>query len=187
MKKKVLVVLADGFEEIEAVTPIDILRRAGMDVMIAGVAKTEVTSARGLKVVVDVPLEKYKDDPDVLILPGGGLGAANLKNSETLKTLILKMNHDKRLIAAICASPAVVLAPLGVLQGKKATCFPGCEKDFGADTLFLKDRVVKDEHIITSQGPGTAAEFSLEIVKVLLGEDQMHKLADQMLLQIYSA
>lgn len=183
MKKKAVVALADGFEEIEAVTPIDILRRAGLEVIIAGIDKREIVSARGLRVAADVVLMENQESADALVLPGGGLGAVNLQKAQAVKKLILRMNEEKKIIAAICASPAVVLAPLGVLKGRKATCYPGCEKDFAPTTFFSEERVIVDGHIITSRGPGSAAEFSLAIVETLLGKEEALKLTRQMLFE----
>ncbi|PIU39866.1 MAG: DJ-1 family protein, partial [Candidatus Omnitrophica bacterium CG07_land_8_20_14_0_80_50_8] len=127
MKKTALIVLADGFEEIEAVTPIDVLRRAGIEVIVAGVGKREVTGAHDITVETDLMLEQYQGIPDAVVLPGGMPGAANLNQSEALKDLLQKMKRAGKIIAAICASPAVVLAPNGILEGKKATCYPGFE------------------------------------------------------------
>ena len=143
MAKKVLVLLADGFEEIEAVTPIDVLRRAGLEVITAGVGKKEITGAHGIQIHCDAEIEKYTDLPDAVVLPGGMPGAANLKNSPTVLTLLRKMNEKNKTIAAICASPGLALAASGVLDGKKATCYPGYEKGFGPTTRFSPNRVVK--------------------------------------------
>jgi len=96
-------------------------------------------------------------------------GAANLVSSEKVKSIIRIMNRHKKIIAAICASPAIVLAPIGVLKNKSATCYPGMEENFGKDTLYREDDVVVDGNIITSRGPGTALLFSLEIVKKVFG------------------
>ena len=169
MKKMVLVALAEGFEEIEAVTIIDILRRAGVEVIIAGVGKREIIGAHGITVAADLLLEQYQGSPDAVVLPGGMPGAKNLKESEVLKDLLSKMKKANKLIGAICASPAVVLASHGFLDGKKATCYPGFEKELGPNVTFSPERVVRDGQIITSRGPGTALEFSLELVKELAG------------------
>ena len=168
MQKTVLVALADGFEEIEAVTPIDILRRAGVNVIVAGVGKTDVTGAQGLVIKTDVQLESYQGLPDALVLPGGAQGAANLRDSEALSALIARLKDTDRVIGAICAAPAVVLSKTGVMDGKKATCYPGYEKTMGPSIRFSGDRVVRDGRLITSRGPGTALEFSLELVRQLV-------------------
>ncbi len=183
MKKTVLVVLADGFEEIEAITPIDVLRRAGLDVVVAGVGKREVTGAHDIAVETDLMLEQYQGAPDAVVLPGGMPGAENLNKSEALKDLLQKMKKSGKLIAAICASPAVVLAPNGILDGKKATCFPGFEDQLGPKVKFLTDRVVADGQVITSRGPGTAMEFSLQLVSHLVSAEKAEQLAQKMVVK----
>lgn len=177
MKKTVLVVLADGFEEIEAVTPIDILRRAGVEVIVAGVGKRDILGAHEISIETDVMLEQYQGLPDAIVLPGGMPGAKNLSESDSLKDLLIKMRKANKLIAAICASPAVVLAPTGILDGKKATCYPGFENELGPKVTFTTDRVVKDGQVVTSRGPGTALEFSLELVNQLVGTSTQEKLS----------
>lgn len=180
MKKTVLVVLADGFEEIEAVTPIDVLRRAGADVIVAGVGKREVTGSHGISFGTNVMLEQYQGVPDAVVLPGGMTGALNLAKSETLKDVLQQVKKADKVIAAICASPAVVLAPLGLLDGHKATCHPGLEEKFGSRVKFNEDRVVVDGPFITSQGPGTALEFSLRLVSQLFDKEMAEKLSKTM-------
>lgn len=180
MRKTALVVLAEGFEEIEAVTPIDVLRRAGMEVIVAGVGQREVTGAHGITVETDLMLEQYQGHPDAVILPGGMPGALNLKKSQSLEVLLEKMQKEKKLIAAICASPAVVLAPIGILDGKRATCYPGFEGQLGPRVKFVSERVVVDGCVVTSRGPGTAMEFALELVSQLAGPEAVEKLSQSM-------
>jgi len=182
-QKKVLLVLADGFEEIEAITPIDVLRRAGLEVIVAGVGKTEVEGAHGVKVKADMDLEQYNDIPDAIILPGGMPGAENLSKSQKLARLLDKINQQGKLIGAICAAPALVLSPRGILDGRKATCYPTFEQKFGSSTTFLEERVVQDGHIITSRGPGSALEFALEIVEKLVDAQTARKLSEATLLK----
>lgn len=183
MKKTVLIVLADGFEEIEAVTPIDVLRRAGLNVVIAGVGKKEITGAHDIKVSADVQIENYAEIPDAVVLPGGMPGASNLQKSSAVNQLLQKMKNSNKIIGAICASPAVVLSPAGVLDGKKATCYPGFESDFSPQVKVSQDRVVRDGLVTTSRGPGSALEFSLELVSQLVDEETANKLAQGMLLK----
>ncbi len=183
MAKTAIVILAEGFEELEAVAPIDILRRAGVRVTIAGVMDLQVKSSRNIGVRADALLKDIKDLPDAVILPGGLPGATNLAKSAEVADLVKKMNAAGKLVAAICAAPAVVLAPLGILDGKKATCYPGCESGFSTKTVHLKDRVVRDGNVITSQGPGTSLEFALEIAVQLAGKDMADKVRDQMLIK----
>ena len=184
MAKKVVVVLAEGFEEIEAITPIDILRRAGLEVTVAGLGARDVAGAHGLKVQADVILEQYHDMPDAIVLPGGLPGAENLANSKVLENLIRKMDQAGKLIGAICAAPSLVLARKGFLENRKATCYPGFEKNFGGKTTFLPDRVVRDGNVTTSRGPGSAIEFALELVGQLAGPEKAEKLAGAMLAKV---
>ena len=181
MKKKVLIVLAPGFEEVEAVPPIDVLRRAGLDVTVAGVGANPVEGAHGIRIHTDISIEKYEGIPDAIVLPGGMPGAENLAKSAALAKLIDLVNRKGNLVAAICASPAVVLAPTGLLDGKNATCYPSFETRFGPKTYFMPERVVCDGNVLTSRGPGTALEFSLEIAAKLAGPKEAERLASAML------
>lgn len=184
MKKTAWVVLADGFEEIEGIAPIDVLRRGGVRVTVAGLGKKRIETSRKLAVEADVIFRTSGDLPDAIILPGGLPGAANLARSAELSSFIKKMNEAKKIIAAICASPAAVLAEAGILDGKKATCYPGCETNFSKSTLYVKKRVVADGNIITSQGPGSALEFSLEILKQLAGKEMAETVSGKMLIKM---
>jgi 4-methyl-5(b-hydroxyethyl)-thiazole monophosphate biosynthesis len=183
MPKTVLVILAEGFEEVEAIAPIDVLRRAGVRVTIAGVTGLQVKGSRNIGVQADALLKDIQDLPDAVILPGGLPGATNLARSEDVARIVKKMSSAGKLVAAICAAPAVVLAPLGLLEGKKATCYPGCESDFSSKTVYLKDRVVVDGNIITSQGPGTALEFALAIAARLAGQEMADTVRGKMLIK----
>ncbi|OVE73410.1 hypothetical protein BVX93_01740 [bacterium B13(2017)] len=169
-------ILAPGFEEIEAITPIDALKRAGIEITIAGLNDIEVKSAREVIIKADCLLDDVSDDFDAVILPGGGDGAKNLAASEKVKELVLKQNEQAKIIAAICASPAVVLHPLGILSMKRMTCFPGCEENLDPDVFYMMDSVVVDDHLITSDGPAHALEFSLMIIKALLGDEMYQKI-----------
>jgi protein deglycase len=167
MSKRALIILADGFEEIEAVTPIDILRRAQIDVIVAGLGNKTVTGSRGVKITADILLDELHQEIDVLVLPGGSPGAEHLAKSKKVAGLINKMFKAGKIIAAICASPALVLEPTGILKNKKATCYPGMEKLFSQDVKFSKDALVRDGNIITGRGPGTALSFALSVVEAL--------------------
>lgn len=184
MKKSVVVVLARGFEEIEAVTCIDVLRRAELDVTVAGVDAKDVEGAHGIRVTADVRLDDYKGSPDAVVLPGGLPGADNLKKSPEVASLLERTRAADKLIAAICAAPAVVLAPTGVLDGKRATCYPGFEKQFGPAVTLSKERVVRDGRVITSGGPGTALEFALALAGELAGDETARRLASGMLARV---
>jgi 4-methyl-5(b-hydroxyethyl)-thiazole monophosphate biosynthesis len=183
MLKTALVILAEGFEEVEGIAPVDTLRRAGVRVTIAGLKDRQVKSSRHIGVQADILLRDLVEMPDAVILPGGMPGATNLAKSEEVANLIKKMNAAGKIVAAICAAPAAVLAPLGILDGKKATCYPGCESDFKGKTAHVRDRVVVDGNIITSQGPGTALEFSIEIVRQLVGKETADDIRDKMLIR----
>ncbi|MCQ2398007.1 MAG: DJ-1/PfpI family protein [Sphaerochaetaceae bacterium] len=174
---KVLVVLADGFEETEALVPVDFLRRAGAEVSVAGLSSRSVCGSHGIRVCCDVLFSEVSGKEfDALVLPGGMPGASNLASSSSLCNFIVSMNGNGRLIAAICASPAVVLGPLGVLSGKKAVCYPGTE-NYSPSVKFYPDRVIHDKNIVTARGAGCAVEFSLEIVSALFSKDKAEELA----------
>lgn len=181
--KKVLMVIAEGFEEIEAITPIDTLRRSGLHVTVASVGPSlNVQGSHGVRLEADILLKDYRETPDALVMHGGIPGAENLARSKELSALLVKMKKEDRWIAAICAAPSLVLAPLGILEGKKATCYPGYEDALQkGKARFKEDRVVVDGHVITSRGPGTALEFSLEIVRRLVDEASAESLRSGML------
>jgi 4-methyl-5(b-hydroxyethyl)-thiazole monophosphate biosynthesis len=160
--------LAPGFEEVEAVTPADFLRRAGIDVQLIGVGGRLIEGSHGIRLQADSTLEELAQEPEGVILPGGMPGAANLASSPAVLELIRRTHAAGRLVAAICAAPAVVLEPAGVLAGKRATCFPGFEERF-ASARFNAGRVVVDGNVVTSRGPGTAAEFSEKLIELIAG------------------
>lgn len=168
---KLMIVLAHGFEEIEAITAFDLAKRAGIDVKLFGVGGLEISGAHGLRVKVDAILEDKGELPDGILLPGGLPGAKNLADSSTLAGIIIKMHEQKKLIAAICAAPALVLAPLGILSGFQATCYPSFERSFSNDVRVTTEAVVCDRHIITSRGPATAFPFALAVVQHLMGRE----------------
>lgn len=169
--KQSLIFLATGFEEIEAISVIDIMRRAGMDIKSVSVSGSrEVTGAHGVTVTADFLLDDVLESrPEWMILPGGMPGATNLSECHPLSTMLKhQAKHGK--IAAICASPAVVLAPLGILDGKRATCYPGFEKQCpGVD--IVDEPVVALDRIITANGPASSALFALAIVANSMGEN----------------
>ena len=185
MPKKAIVLLAEGFEEVEAVTPIDYLRRAGVEVTTAAVSIImTVKGSRGVKVDADTELATIDSGSanwDAVILPGGANGAANIAASQDAVKLIKNMAADGKLVCAICASPAVVLAPLGLLAGKKFTCYPGLEEKV-KDGKWSDERVVVDGNIITSRSAGTTGEFAVAIIKKLIDEAAGKKVADAVLL-----
>lgn len=178
MSKKVLVILAQGFEEVEAITPIDVLRRAQVEVVVAGLDSLEIKGSRGVTVIADKVFDEADRDFDALVLHGGNPGAINLGSSSLVIKLVQQMNDKGKIIAAICAAPAVVLGPSGVLNGRRATCFPGMEKDFPGSVNFCEENVVIDGNIITSRGMGTSLEYSLAIVEKLIDKETAAKIAE---------
>ncbi len=183
MAMRVLVPVADGIEEIEAVTIIDVLRRAGADVTVASVSKTDITGAHGIRLTADRFLgDCVKFTYELIALPGGMPGAENLRNSGPLKDILKRHASEGGMYAAICASPAVVLKPYGLLKGKKATAHPCFAKQMNGIT-GIRSRVVVDGNCITSQGPGTAMEFALALVEALLGKAERNKTAGPMLVE----
>lgn len=185
----VYVFLANGFEEIEALTPVDLLRRMNVETKLVAVSSSEnssgdlvITGARGIPVVCDMSLDELingegTDNMDIAVLPGGMPGTLNLRGSKPLMELIDKQNEKGGRIAAICAAPAKILGERGMLKGKKATCYPGME-NLMAGAILSADSVVTDGNITTSRGMGTAMAFGLEMVKLLLSEAAAKDLAE---------
>lgn len=150
---------------------------------LVGIKSDTVTSAHGVTIQTDTTLDKVTDLADAIVLPGGMPGAENLANSSKLKDMIVRMNEEGKIVAAICASPALVLTPTGILKGRTATCYPGLDANFTPDIKKSKDRVVQDGNIITSQGPATAFVFGLKIAENLVGSQKADMIASQMLYQ----
>jgi 4-methyl-5(b-hydroxyethyl)-thiazole monophosphate biosynthesis len=189
MAKKVIVLLADGFEEVEAVSPIDYLRRAGLDLTTAAVGKSKlVTGSHGIPLSADALLSELADQGawDAVVLPGGMPGASNLAASALTTKFLKEMAAAGKTVAAICASPALVLAPLGLLAGRAFTCFPGMEKQVDPSLnpggRWSEDRVVIDGNIVTSRGAGTAGIFATSLIGLLLGKAEGEKIAQTVLL-----
>ncbi len=183
MAKSVLVPIADGSEEIEAVCIIDTLRRGGADLTVASVGQLQVTASRGVKIVADARIAACVNETyDCIALPGGSAGAEHLRDSAELIALLKKQKQAGRLYAAICASPAVVLQPHGLLDKVRATCFPTFRDRL--DPAYASDeRVVVDGNCVTSQGPGTAIEFALKLVELLFGAGKAAEVAAAMLVR----
>jgi len=187
--KKAIVLLAEGFEDVEAVTPVDYLRRAGIAVTIAAIGDTlSVKGSRGITVIADATLgeliaEQKTDSSlwDAVIIPGGMPGAANIIGSPEAAALIADMASAGKFACAICAAPAIVLAPLGLLDGKRFCCYPGMEDKVPAGKR-TEDRVTIDGTIVTSRSAGTAGEFAIAIINQLLGESEGNKIAQAVLL-----
>lgn len=164
---KVFIPLADGFEDIEAISVVDVLRRADITVDTVGIPGSTITSMGGVKVIVDRKMIEIRaEDYDGVILPGGGKAVDTLKRTNALIDIIKKLDSKGKLVAAICVAPSI-LAKNGMLEDRKATIYPGLERELPRPR---GERVVIDKNIITSQGPGTAMEFALKIVEFLKGQ-----------------
>ncbi len=176
---KVIILIAEGFEEIETATVYDVLKRAGVDVITAGLNAGTVTGSRGLKIVVDEKIGKRNvSDIDGLVVPGGYPGYVNLANSPEALKLIKEMADKGKHLASICAGP-VVLEKAGVITGRTVTCFPGMEDELQT-AIFSPERVVQDGNIITSRGPGTALDFALKLAEAWVSPDVARKLREEM-------
>ena len=181
--KTIFVFLAEGFEEIEALTPVDVLRRAGLSVQTVSVMDEQVVAgAHGVTVLADKMFAEINpEDAEMILLPGGLPGATNLDAHEGLSQLILDFAEADKPLAAICAAP-LVLGNRGLLQGKKATCYPGFETYLqGAE--YTAALVEKDGNIITGKGPGAAMEFAFAIVEKYCGMDKVNELKQGMMIQ----
>lgn len=184
--KKAYVHFAEGFEEIEALTIVDVLRRADIPTeMVSVTGHRQVSGAHGIKIITDVVFEDVNyDEAAMIILPGGLPGAKNLQDHKGLSEVLEKKASKKEPIAAICAAP-MVLGELGLLEGKDAVCYPGFENHLKGASVKT-DLSVKSDNIITGKGPGAAINFSLEIVKELKGEAKANELANGMIVTTWN-
>jgi len=185
---RVLVPLATGFEEIEAVTVIDILRRAGIDVVVASLEPGPVQGSHGITIAADQDLSAVMDQHfDMVALPGGMPGAANLQRDSRITSLLQSTAGHGGVIAAICAAP-MVLAAAGLLQGYRATSYPGFLDSAAAQgTVISNEAVVSDGNRVTSRGPGTAMDFALALVENLLGSKSRQALEQTLQRQVSSS
>lgn len=179
--KKIAVHLAEGFEEIEAISIIDVLRRAALQVEIVSITgELEVTGSHNIKVFADALFESMDyTEVDMIVLPGGMPGANNLKAHAGLREQILNFADSRKPLGAICAAP-MVFGNLGLLKEKKATCYPGFEDELHG-AIITGNRVEQVENIVTGKGAGVAIEFALKIVEMLKGKDEAEKLAGKMI------
>lgn len=174
----IYIFLADGFEEVEALAPLDILRRANLETKTVGVTGMEVKGAHDICVKADIALSDVDFEKiDAVILPGGLLGTENLDKNENVKEAVKWANDNKKLVCAICAAPSI-LGKMGILNGKEATCYPGFEDSFG-DGKYIKQSVVRSDNIITSDGMGSAFKFGFAITSALLSEETAEKIKQQ--------
>ena len=171
--------LADGFEEVEALCPLDILHRAGLEVTTVGVGGNDVIrGAHGIIVHADIPDVMYRDSsPDMLILPGGMPGSKNLDESRTVDAALRAANRKGAYLAAICAAP-MVLGKRGLLNGKNAVCFPGFEEYLTDALVDTENTVVRDGNVITAKGMGAAFDFGLELVRCFKDDGTAEKIRD---------
>lgn len=176
----ILVPLADGLEEVEAITIIDVLRRAGLALTTASLTDDkQVEGSHNVIIQADALLKDLNpDDFDAIVLPGGGRGTENLMKDSRIIESVQRYNEQNKYICAICAAPTV-LAKAGVLEGLKATCYPTCAEALGSS--YAESPVIADNNIITSQGPGTAILFSLIMVHHFAGEESARSVAKALL------
>lgn len=181
--KRVLVPLAEGFEEMEAVAIIDVLRRAGVDVTICGLRAGAATGSHGIAIETDAALDDVEPAAyDAIVLPGGMPGTTNLMEDERVLGAVRALHAERKLTAAICAAP-MVLATAGVVDGVPVTSHPSVRAKLGAADVRDAPRVVRSEHVVTSQGPGTAIEFALALVADLVGAEKAAELERAMVCQ----
>ena len=180
---KVYVFLADGFEDVEALIPIDVLRRGGVEVVTVSTTDFPlVQSAHGVNIEADIQFNQGEyTDADLLMLPGGMPGASNLFAHEGVRQAVMAQFAAGKKVSAICAAPAVVLAPLGVLSGKKATCYPGFEKALAeADATYTADLVTVDGNVTTAEGPAAAFPYAYELLSQLVDKQTSDQIAEGM-------
>ncbi len=182
--KRALVPLADGFEDLEAVAVIDVLRRGGVEVVTAALgAARGVVTAHGIRMEADALLKDVLDEPwDAIILPGGGEGTARLKACMPLAARLRRQKfHDGGLVCAICAAPTVLVAA-EVLEDEDVTCYPSCEEEMGRPVAPVP--AVADGQVVTGRGPGTAITFALAVLLHLMGAEVAHGVAEGMVAEL---
>ena len=180
---KILIPLAEGFEEIEAVTVIDLLRRAGFEIVTAALKRNPVTGAHNITVFADRLLDEILDEKfNAVVLPGGMPGSTNLKNDQRIIAIIQKISKSGGLTAAICAAP-IVLENAGIMKDKKYTCYPGYEKEISGH--YINNETVSDGSVITGKGAGCAIGFSLKIIEYLKDAETARKINEQIFYQGY--
>lgn len=176
--------LADGFEEVEALTVVDLLRRAGLEIQTVSINDTlAVKGAHNIEVAADILLKDCPEKAQMFIAPGGMPGASNLAANARVCELFSAQHARGGRVAAICAAPAVLLAPLGILDGYDTTCYPGFEEALNAGNAYHKNqRVVVDRNVITANGPSSAMPFALSIIEALSSQDKADEVAAGLLL-----
>ena len=173
---------ATGYEEVEALTVVDLLRRAGIDCRMVSVYDEDyAVGSHNITIKMDEKISEICGDADAVILPGGMPGTTNLKEDENVRKAVQEAYDDGRYVAAICAAPTI-LADMGLLKGKRATCYPDMESEI-EDAYLTGAPVATDENIITSQGVGTAIDFALKLIEVLISEEKAVEIADSIVYQ----
>ena len=182
--KKVAVLLGDGFDPVEAIAPVDVLRRGGAEVTTVSVmADRLVTAAQGVPVVADNQVKDVAfDEFDMIVVPGGSGGVENLSKCRPLLDALKDFAAQGKLIGSICAGPTI-LANLQLLGGRKATCYPGCQTNFPDGVYQDVYDVVRDSNLITASGPGQAVAFGIELLRALMGDQAAEDVARGMLLE----
>lgn len=181
-KKVAHILLAEGFEEVEALAPYDILRRGGVEVsLVSATATLSVRGTHGIEVVAHRALPDGLGDYDLLMLPGGMPGMTNLRDNRLVADELLRASSGRKLIGAICASPSI-LGGLGLLEGKRATCYPGFEQNLTGATA-TGDSVVEDGDIVTGVGPGASLEFGLKLLERLTDKATADDVRKQMIIR----
>ena len=179
----VYVLLGTGFEETEAIAPIDLLRRAGVQVLTVGVNGKTIVGGHGIGVEADITLEEMDlTAMDMIVLPGGLGGVASVRASEEAMNALRFAWENGKFVAAICAGPTV-LADLGITSGKQATCYPGCESGMGDAVMIPDAAAVRDGRLITGTSAGCAIPFGLELIKALKGENEAERIAQQIVIR----
>jgi 4-methyl-5(b-hydroxyethyl)-thiazole monophosphate biosynthesis len=182
MRKKVWVFLAPGFEEIESITVVDILRRSGVEVVMVGTVDGPIEGSRGVRILADQSIDKMDEGAcDMIVFPGGLEGTKNLKKDVRVKYLLEKAIESKKWIAAICAAPSLLV---DYLIGKKATSHPSVQSMM-SQVNYSEERVVIDDYFITSRAPGTAMEFAFELVRILAGEERVRVVNEGVMAEIH--
>lgn len=191
--KEIAVVLHTGFEETEAILPVDMLRRAGLSVTLVSLLKDslKVTSSHGVTVIADQSMDdflartKKEGLPMAVFCPGGMPGSRNLALDERLKTLLHDVNREKKVVSGICAAPALVLGPFGLLNGKEYTCYPGCDTHEFADKnsggILVNKKVVQVGNLITAKGAGAATEFGHALITLFINKEKADDILKEMI------
>lgn len=183
MAKKVLIAIADGSEEVELISVVDALRRAGAEVTLASVDEEVVTLSRGVRIIADALIQASANkEYDLIVLPGGMPGTEHLRDCDLLISMLKEQKESGRLFAAICAAPVLVLEHHGLLEGLNATCYPSMATQLTNQAAVEFD-VVVDKNCITSRGPGTALKFAMKLIEMLFDQSRAAQIASAMLIE----